>query len=229
MGSFAKSFFWIVIVILISVCISREDAYSWNEDCFYRDLLMQRMMIAKIREFRGDATAKALSERLEKEVENLKKRSPGWSCQSSGKNTIKYNRRSGSKIDSKRYDLIILKASKVYNLPPALIKAVIHAESAFVADAVSHKGASGLMQLMPETAREINVPNTFNPRANVFGGSFLLRKYLNEFRSLKKALIAYNAGPRWVGKNRIPSETRMYIRRVIFYYRLYSRKEDRES
>ena len=229
MKSFVKSFCCIVIVTLVFVCISREDACSWDKDCFYRDFLMQRMMITKIREFRGDVASKALSESLAKEAESLEKRWPGWACQPSGKDTFKYNHRIGSKGDSERYDFIILKASRAYSLPPALIKAVIHAESAFVANAVSNKGAKGLMQLMPETAREINVPNPFNPRANVFGGSLLLRKYLDEFRSLKKTLIAYNAGPRWVGKNHIPSETRTYIRRVISYYRLYSRKETRES
>lgn len=229
MNYFIKLTSFIVIVILISVCIGHKDAFSWNEDCFYRNFLLQRMMIAQIREFRGDAPAKALSENLKKESESLVKKLPGWACQSPGKDTFKYNRRIGSKVDSERYDFIIFKASRTYNLPPALIKAVIHTESAFVANAVSDKGAKGLMQLMPETAKEINVQNTFNPRANVFGGSLLLRKYLDEFRSLKKTLIAYNAGPRWVGKNHIPSETRIYIRRVISYYRLYSRKEIRKS
>ena len=229
MKSFIKSASFIVVVMLLSVCIGYEKAYSWDKGCFYRDFLMQQMMINQIREFRGGVASKALSKRLAKKAEGLEEKSPGWAGRSSGKNTFKYNRRIDSKVDPKRYDFIILKASKIYNLPPALIKAVIHAESAFVADAVSRKGAMGLMQLMPETAREINVSNTFNPRANVYGGSFLLRKYLDQFRSLKKTLIAYNAGPRWVGKNRIPSETRTYIRRVISYYRLYSRKEIRES
>ena len=83
-------------------------------------------------------------------------------------------------------------------------------------DAVSNKGAQGLMQLMPETADDIGVGNPFDPKANIFGGTRLLKKHLLEFRSLKKSLIAYNAGPEWVGKNRrVPKETRDYIRKVI--------------
>ncbi len=81
------------------------------------------------------------------------------------------------------------------------------------------------MQLMPGTAREINVLDPLDPRANIFGGSRLLRKYLDEFGSLKKTLIAYNAGPGWVRKRKgMPGETRKYIRRVIRYYNIYKRE-----
>ena len=125
----------------------------------------------------------------------------------------------------RQYEPLVLKASKIYDLPPALIKAVIHVESAFVKDAVSKKGAQGLMQLMPGTADDIGVNNPFDPKANIFGGAKLIKRYLNEFRSLKKTLIAYNAGPVWVRKNRgVPKETRDYIRKVITQYENYKNK-----
>ena len=80
------------------------------------------------------------------------------------------------------------------------------------------------MQLMPDTAEEIGVQNAFDARANILGGSMLLKKYLNEFSSLKKTLIAYNAGPQWVRKKKsIPMETKDYIRKVINYYNVYKR------
>ena len=118
-----------------------------------------------------------------------------------------------------------MKASKRYRLSPPLIKAVIKVESGFVNGAISHAGAQGLIQLMPDTANEIDVLNSFDPQANILGGSRLLKKYLTEFGSLKKALIAYNAGPNWVRKKKgIPKETRRYIRKVIGYYRMYKRE-----
>jgi soluble lytic murein transglycosylase-like protein len=182
------------------------------------------MMIARIREFRGDVTAKALLQSLAKEAKGIGMQMPEWSQTHTLKSFSKYNSHAGKKINSTIYAPLIHKASKHYNLPPALIKAVIHAESAFVNDAISKKGAQGLMQLMPDTADEIGVHNAFDPRANIFGGSRLLRKYLNEFGSLKKTLIAYNAGPAWVRKRKgIPKETKIYIKRVINYYHIYKR------
>ena len=101
---------------------------------------------------------------------------------------------------------------------------MIHVESAFVKDAVSKKGAQGLMQLMPETADDIGVKNPFDPKANIFGGTKLIKRYLIEFKSLKKALIAYNAGPDWVRQRKgIPRETQTYIRRVIARYKQYKK------
>ena len=99
---------------------------------------------------------------------------------------------------------------------------MIRAESDFVVNAISPKGAQGLMQLMPGTANDIGVENAFDPEANILGGAMLLRKYLDEFRSLKKTLVAYNAGPEWVRKKRgIPDETKRYIRNVIRFYQSY--------
>ena len=220
-----KSFSPIVILFYIGFFMHVGMVHADQMDLFYKDFLIQRMRIAKIREFRGDITAKALLQSLAKEAKGIGMQMPEWSQTHTLKLFSKYNSHTEKKIDSTIYAPLIHKASKRYNLPPALIKAVIHAESAFVKDAISKKGAQGLMQLMPDTADEIGVYNAFDPCANIFGGSKLLRKYLDEFRSLKKTLVAYNAGPTWVRKRKgIPKETRIYIRRVINYYHTYKRE-----
>ena len=220
-----RSFFATIILLSLWAFLQVEKVHSEQDDSFYKDFLVQRMMIARIREFRGDATAKSLLQSLVKEAKGIGMQTPEWSQTHTLKLSSKYNSHADKKMDSTIYAPLIHKASKRYNLPPALIKAVIHAESAFVKDAISKKGAQGLMQLMPDTAAEIGVHNAFDPRANIFGGSRLLRRYLDEFRSLKKTLIAYNAGPNWVRKRKgIPKETRIYIRRVINYYHTYKKE-----
>ena len=225
----SRFFFFTTILLCLWAFFQVEKVHSEQDDSFYRDFLIQRMMIAKVREFRGDVTAKALLQSLAKEAKGIGMQMPEWSQTHTLKLFSKYNYHTEKKIDSTIYAPLIHKASKRYNLPPALIKAVIHAESAFVKDAISKKGAQGLMQLMPDTADEIGVHNAFDPRANIFGGSSLLKRYLDEFRSLKKTLIAYNAGPNWVRKRKgIPKETRIYIRRVINYYHIYKRERERE-
>ena len=181
-----KSFSSIVIFFYTGFFMHVGMVHADQMDLFYKDFLIQRMRIAKIREFRGDITAKALLQSLAKEAKGIGMQMPEWSQTHTLKLFSKYNSHTEKKIDSTIYAPLIHKASKRYNLPPALIKAVIHAESAFINDAISHKGAQGLMQLMPDTADEIDVQNAFDPRANIFGGSRLLRRYLNEFGSLKK-------------------------------------------
>ena len=215
----------IIILLAIVFLIHIKMVHADQMDSFYKDFLIQRMMIAKVREFRGDVTAKALLQSLAKEAEGIGMQLPKWSQTHTLKLFSKYNSHTEKKIDSTTYAPLIHKASKRYNLPTALIKAVIHAESAFANDAISKKGAQGLMQLMPDTAAEIGVHNAFDPSANILGGSRLLRKYLDEFRSLKKTLIAYNAGPTWVRKRKgMPKETKVYIKRVIKYYHIYRRR-----
>ena len=116
---------------------------------------------------------------------------------------------------------------KRYNIDPNLIKAIIRAESGFDRYAVSKKGAQGLMQLMPDTAREMRVSDPFNPEQNIAGGVRYLRKLLKMFDgNLVLSLAAYNAGPGQViragGVPRI-SETRRYIQRVLNYYDRYAK------
>lgn len=93
------------------------------------------------------------------------------------------------------YNVLIAKAATTYRLPNALLHAVITAESAYNANAISRAGAVGLMQLMPDTARRYGVSNRTDPHANIHGGSRYLRDLLGMFNNnLVLALAAYNAG-----------------------------------
>jgi soluble lytic murein transglycosylase-like protein len=125
--------------------------------------------------------------------------------------------------DRQMIEQTVKEAAAKYNLPPELIKAVIRAESNFNADAVSSAGAQGLMQLMPATARELGVKNSFDIEQNIDGGAKYLRKMLDRFGgSVRKALAAYNAGPGTVIKynGRVPyPETRQYVTRVLRFSR----------
>jgi soluble lytic murein transglycosylase-like protein len=125
--------------------------------------------------------------------------------------------------ETKRYDSLIAKASQKYNIDSALVKAVIKAESNFNHQAVSPKGARGLMQLMPATAASLQVADSFHPENNIDGGVRYLRYLLNLFRGdLSLALAAYNAGEAAVARHqyRIPPfpETQTYVRRVLHYF-----------
>jgi len=125
------------------------------------------------------------------------------------------------------YEPIITSVSQRFTLDPDLVRAVIKAESNFNPRAVSPKGAMGLMQLMPATAKEMVVANPFNPEENINAGVRYLGKLLQLFNSnLPLALAAYNAGPgRVIGRNEIPriEETRNYVQRVMAYYKNFKR------
>jgi soluble lytic murein transglycosylase-like protein len=113
----------------------------------------------------------------------------------------------------------IQQAASRYNLSANLIRSVIRAESAFRPDAVSPAGAQGLMQLMPETAKELGVADPFDVRQNIDGGARYLRQMLDRFDgNIRLALSAYNAGPGAVEKyeGQVPyAETRDYVKRVL--------------
>ena len=131
-------------------------------------------------------------------------------------------------VDSAAYDKIIRRAAGKFNLDVALIKAVIKAESNFNHQAISPKGAKGLMQLMPQTASALNVDDVFHPGDNIFGGARYLRYLLNLYRGdLTLALAAYNAGEGAVAKYNynVPPypETQNYVRRVLSFYQSYSK------
>ena len=130
--------------------------------------------------------------------------------------------------DRTRYDAEIIKIGRRYDVDPPLIKAIIHTESDFDHKALSKKGAQGLMQLMPETARDLQVGNPFNPRENIDGGTRYFRKMLDQFHGdLILSLAAYNAGPGLVSRTGgVPriSETRRYVHKVLTRYKLYKMK-----
>jgi soluble lytic murein transglycosylase len=123
-----------------------------------------------------------------------------------------------------QYDGMIALAAQQHDLPLALIKAVIAAESAFDPEAVSRAGARGLMQLMPATAENLGVVDPLRPDENVRGGVRYLRELIDRYGDLSLALAAYNAGPTAVDRyGGIPPyrETRAYVKRVLTYYRDY--------
>ena len=112
--------------------------------------------------------------------------------------------------------------AKRYRLDPALLRAVIKAESDFRQHVVSKKGAIGLMQLTPDTAATLRVANVYDSVENIRGGARQLRHLLNLYQgNLPLALAAYNAGVHRVKGRRVPPirETRLYVRKVLRYYR----------
>ena len=134
-------------------------------------------------------------------------------------------KRSSGTISTVRYDSLIKEISKRNGINPALVKAVIKAESDFDPYAVSKKGARGLMQLMPATMKDLKVYNPFHPRDNISGGVRFLKQLLERFnQDLSLSLAAYNAGPNVVERyEAIPpyKETQHYVKKVLNYFDRY--------
>ena len=133
---------------------------------------------------------------------------------------------SSSQIYPDRFNAIISVASREHQVEAGLIKAVIHVESAFNPSARSSKGAQGLMQLMPGTARELGVHNAWSPASNISGGTKHLARLIRRYEgNVHYALAAYNAGEQAVSRyNGVPpfSETQDYVRRVLQLKKRYS-------
>ena len=132
----------------------------------------------------------------------------------------------GASVNRKKFAPTIASVAAQHALPPALLHAVITAESSYNPDAVSKAGAVGLMQLMPATAQRYGVRNRHDPAANLSGGTRYLRDLLQMFDDdLSLALAAYNAGENAVIRHgrKIPpyEETQTYVRRVLQYYERY--------
>ncbi|MCP3875342.1 MAG: lytic transglycosylase domain-containing protein [Desulfobacteraceae bacterium] len=128
---------------------------------------------------------------------------------------------------SRQYDDIIKKAQKRFGVEFYLIKAVIKIESNFNPDAVSKKGAKGLMQIMPGNFKSLLVKDPFNPSQNIMGGALYLQRLLKRYEyKLPLALAAYNAGPEAVDRyKRIPPyrETQNYVKKVMETYSQYKK------
>lgn len=153
-----------------------------------------------------------------------------WSFKPSRSVTIRsiplsYHFSSKQSAKSSRYDDVINSLARKYGVEAALVKAVMHAESSFNHKAKSHKGAAGLMQLMPATARRFGVNNIWSPLENIVGGVKYLSWLNREFRgNLMLVAAGYNAGENAVKRyGGIPpySETKGYVSRVMYLRKLY--------
>lgn len=157
---------------------------------------------------------------------------PGFNCEwmnfhvaenieSSFVSKIEHDPQKGKEIKSPpEINDIIDHASKIYEVDPELIKSVIRAESNSDADATSSKGAMGLMQLMPETAKDLGVNNCYNPVENIMAGTRYIKSLLNRYDgNVDLTLAGYNWGMGNVERHpdRLPKETRTYIARVNGY------------
>lgn len=140
---------------------------------------------------------------------------------------VEKRRRSSAKsvlqnLKMRDYESLIVQAGAAYSVDPDLVRAVIKVESNFNHRAVSPKGAQGLMQLMPQTARELGVDDPFEPASNIHAGVMYLGRLLNTLEGdLPLSLAAYNAGlERVMAKKEIPAihETRNYVQQVMNYY-----------
>ncbi len=134
------------------------------------------------------------------------------------------------KLSKQKFDEMISSAAARHGIDPHLVRAIVKAESDYDERAVSKKGATGLMQLMPETASRMGVRNIHDPEDNVEGGIRYLSKLLKMFDwQVPLAVAAYNAGENAVVKygNRIPpyDETQTYVKRVLHYYKAYKGAE----
>jgi len=177
-------------------------------------------------------TEQALEEALKKQRASFEKQRQAIERQLSDRAKIGRNQESGfidllpalsqadcPALDSNRVDELVSTAAQKQSLDPALLRAVIKQESGFKPCAVSVKGAQGLMQLMPGTARELHVADVFDPQQNVQGGAAYLKQMLARYKGdLRLALVGYNAGPGRADQSNgmpYPAETQDYIANIF--------------
>lgn len=120
---------------------------------------------------------------------------------------------------------LIEEYSALHSVDPNLIMAVVQVESGGNPNALSPKGAAGLMQLMPATAAGLGVEDRFDPEENIASGTRYLSNLINRFKSEEVALWAYNAGPTAVRQGRMPLETQEYVPKVLRMRRAYATEE----
>lgn len=140
-----------------------------------------------------------------------------------GNNSISDDINTDMKTNNLTIDQAVDNASKKYGVDKKLILAVIQQESSFNPHSTSSVGAMGLMQLMPDTAKELGVDNAYDVNENVDGGTKYLKSLLDTFGNYRMAIAAYNAGPGAVQKSgenidKLPSETQDYVAKVSKYY-----------
>ncbi len=128
------------------------------------------------------------------------------------------------------FDQIITNEARRQKLDPCLLHAIIKHESNYRHDAVSSRGARGLMQLMPATAKELGVNDYFDPQENIAGGALYYRMLLNQFGEHRLALIAYNSGPGTVTRGIHYKQSKRYANKVIttwnkLYHQTYYPKQ----
>ncbi|PTU30142.1 lytic transglycosylase domain-containing protein [Stenotrophobium rhamnosiphilum] len=151
----------------------------------------------------------------------------GWaaSCQGVTKEVLEQR--------AQQWQAMVTKHAKAHGVPAALVRAVMRVESCFDPKAVSRAGAQGLMQLMPATATQMGVRDSFDADQNIAGGARYLSHLLGRFKNdTRLAIAAYNAGPAAVDSYRgIPpyAETRSYVQRVIAEYRVNSTVKVKQS
>ncbi|MBQ6417292.1 MAG: lytic transglycosylase domain-containing protein [Synergistaceae bacterium] len=115
---------------------------------------------------------------------------------------------------------VINECAEKYNIDSELIRAMIQVESGWTTNAVSNKGAQGLMQLMPRTAAMLGVEDPFDPVQNIEGGVRYISDLTDKYRGdIEKALAAYNAGPARVDSGNIPEVSKRYVRNIMSIYR----------
>lgn len=132
--------------------------------------------------------------------------------------------------DMAKYEEIIRYAAHLYEMEYELIKAIIKVESNFRKEAVSNRGARGLMQIMPTTGTQLNLDEPFDPESNILAGTKYVKSLVTKFNNdVPLALAAYNAGPGAVTRhnNKVPpyKETRNYIKKVLTFYEKYKHEE----
>jgi soluble lytic murein transglycosylase-like protein len=156
------------------------------------------------------------------EYETFTYRSECYACQPRSK--VNWN---STPINTTAYQQAVANAAQEFGVDPALIRAVIHAESAFNVNAKSHQGAQGLMQLMPATADYLGVDNAYDANQNIRGGAQYLAELLSLYQGdIRRATAAYNAGPGAVNKyGGIPpyAETQAYVERVGILHKRYQK------
>lgn len=213
----SKEFEAIFVELMLKTMKIGEDSTLGDsaQNSIYQSMYQQALanQIANTSSF---GIASLIFSSLKKEVENLKTPKVQQPIDLKQNNYIPFKLNLPKDIMS-----VVQKASAMYKVPEKLILSVIKTESNFNPNAVSPKGAIGLMQLMPQTAQSLGVTNAFDPVQNIMAGTKYLSNLIQNLQSVPLALAAYNAGLGNVKKfDGIPpfKETVQYVQKVISYY-----------